>query len=90
VVRGFVGRGKLGEGCEVVGLIGVERVAGHEVDDFGDGIEFDFIMQRARQVQAAESFVGFGQFGEVGQGWLGGVHWLRGRFSSGLCCNRRE
>lgn len=77
MVRGFVGFGKLGEGFEIVGLIGVERVAGHEVDDLGDGFEFDLIMQRARQVKAAEGFVGFRQLGEAGESWLGGVHRLR-------------
>ena len=89
VVRGFVGFGKLGEGFQIIGLIGVERVAGHEVDDFGDGIEFDFIVQRAWQMQAAEGFVGFRQLGEAGESWFGGVHRLRGRFSSGLCCSQR-
>ena len=70
VVRGLVGFGKLGEGFEVVGLIGGERVAGHEIDDLGDGFEFDFIMQRARQVKAAEGIVGFRQLGEAGESWL--------------------
>ncbi len=89
VVRGLVGLGELGEGFEVVGLIGGKRVTRHEVDDLGDGIEFDFIMQRTWQVQAAEGFVGFRQLGEAGESWFDGVHRLRGRFSSGLCCNRR-
>ena len=44
VVRGFIGFGKLGEGFEVVRLIPVESVARHEVDDFRDGFEFDFVM----------------------------------------------
>ena len=35
MVRGLIGFGKLGEGFEVVGLIGVERMASHEVDDEG-------------------------------------------------------
>ncbi len=60
VVRGFVGFGKLGEGFEVVGLIGIKRVAGHKVDDLGDGLEFEFVVQRARHVEAAESLVSFG------------------------------
>ena len=41
------------------------------------GFEFDFVMQRARQVQAAEGFGGFRQLGEAGEDWFGGVHRLR-------------
>ena len=42
------------------------------------GFEFDFVMQRARQAQAAEGFGGFRQLGEAGEDCFGGVHRLRG------------
>jgi hypothetical protein len=40
-------------------------------------------------VNAAEGFVGLWQPGEAGRDWLGGVHRVRGRFSSGFCRIRR-
>jgi len=88
VVRGLVGFGKFSEGFEIVGLVLVERVAGDEVDDAGDGFKFGIVMQRAWEVQAAECFVGLGQLCEAGGYWFGGVHRLRGRFSSDFCCIR--
>ena len=74
VVRGLIGSDKLGEGFEVVCLIGSERVTAHEVDDCRDGIEFDLVMQGAWHVQAAKCLVGFGQFAETGQDRFGGFH----------------
>ena len=89
VVGGFVGFGKRGECFEVVRLISGEWMTGHEVNDLGHGFEFDFIMQRSRQVQAAEGFVGFWQLREAGKVCTGGIHRLRCRFFSGLCYNSR-
>jgi hypothetical protein len=45
-------------------------VADHQVDDFGDGIEFDVVVLRARQVQAAECLVSFGRSAKLGGGGL--------------------
>lgn len=63
--------GGLGESFEIVRSILAERVSGHEVDDMGDGIKFDVVMQRARQVHAAEGLAGPGELGEAGRQWFG-------------------
>ena len=47
VARGFVDISLLGKDFKEVGLTNVVRESCHEVDDFGDSIVFDFIMQRA-------------------------------------------